>query len=306
MNFQHLRYMITIADCHSINKASKELHLKQQYLSAVTKMVEQQCGTTIFDRTNRGVQLTEDGAYLLDRFRQIISLYDEIVLGYNYPSYKENRDISTTISLYIPPGLSSRHIQLMTQNFYEIFPNVTVNIYELPKQEVLRFVQHEQEALGIIMTHDFDALQAKITDNIVAVPLCQYEVTAITSPDNTFADEKELSLNELFRKSLIFYAPLGIENSPFYHILQAYGQVDKNSIVSNSLLFLEMLKNNFYSLGRNNMPEDLPIKTIPLKEEPYIATTLLVNREHLNASSTLRAFANLLLTSNHQSPLDYA
>ena len=35
MNLQHLKYLVTIADCHSITKAAKTLFVSQPYLSKV-------------------------------------------------------------------------------------------------------------------------------------------------------------------------------------------------------------------------------------------------------------------------------
>ena len=35
MNLQQLKYLVTIADCHSITKASKKLFVSQPYLSKV-------------------------------------------------------------------------------------------------------------------------------------------------------------------------------------------------------------------------------------------------------------------------------
>lgn len=67
MNLQQLRYIVAIADCHSITKASKKLFVSQPYLSKVVSNFETRVNKQIFIRYNNGLELTTYGqkVYLL-------------------------------------------------------------------------------------------------------------------------------------------------------------------------------------------------------------------------------------------------
>ena len=67
MNLQQLKYLVTIADCHSISKASKALFVSQPYLSKVVSDFETKINKQLFVRYNNGLELTSDGhkVYLL-------------------------------------------------------------------------------------------------------------------------------------------------------------------------------------------------------------------------------------------------
>ncbi len=67
MNLQQLKYLVTIADCHSITKASKALFVSQPYLSKVVSDFETKINKQLFVRYNNGLELTSDGhkVYLL-------------------------------------------------------------------------------------------------------------------------------------------------------------------------------------------------------------------------------------------------
>lgn len=67
MNLQQLKYLVTIADCHSITKASKALFVSQPYLSKVVSDFETKIQKQLFVRYNSGLELTSDGhkVYLL-------------------------------------------------------------------------------------------------------------------------------------------------------------------------------------------------------------------------------------------------
>ena len=47
MNFSHLEYAMTVAECRSINKAAQRLLVSQPYLSGVLKNLEEELGLSL-------------------------------------------------------------------------------------------------------------------------------------------------------------------------------------------------------------------------------------------------------------------
>lgn len=64
MDTYRLKYFLAIADEGSINRAATVLGIAQPALSRQLRLLEQELGVTLFQRTARGVQLTEDGEQL--------------------------------------------------------------------------------------------------------------------------------------------------------------------------------------------------------------------------------------------------
>ena len=73
MNTDYFKYLLTVADCHSIRQAAEVLHMKQQNLSTIIKNVEQYYGITIFERSNKGVHPTADGEFFLSEARSVVN-----------------------------------------------------------------------------------------------------------------------------------------------------------------------------------------------------------------------------------------
>lgn len=61
MNFNQLKYFNTVAEQGSVSKAAELLHISQPSLSAAIKELEEEFGTTLFNRHYRGVALTREG-----------------------------------------------------------------------------------------------------------------------------------------------------------------------------------------------------------------------------------------------------
>jgi len=72
MTLQQLKYIITIAETGSITTAAQRLFIAQPSLSKSVAELEKEMGITIFNRSNRGVYLSEDGTKFLSYARQIV------------------------------------------------------------------------------------------------------------------------------------------------------------------------------------------------------------------------------------------
>ena len=72
MELRQLEYFCAIADAGSINEAARRLHLSQPPLSYQLRQLEEELKVTLFQRTRRGVELTEAGRLLYDRASDLL------------------------------------------------------------------------------------------------------------------------------------------------------------------------------------------------------------------------------------------
>ena len=71
MTLQQLRYVITISETGSLNKAAELLYVAQPSLTGAVKELERELGITIFHRSGRGVSLTNEGLEFITYARQV-------------------------------------------------------------------------------------------------------------------------------------------------------------------------------------------------------------------------------------------
>lgn len=78
MTLQQLKYVIAIANNHSINKAASELSIKQPSISSSVKELEEELGIKIFARSSKGITVTQEGEGFLTYAKAMMAEYRKI------------------------------------------------------------------------------------------------------------------------------------------------------------------------------------------------------------------------------------
>jgi DNA-binding transcriptional LysR family regulator len=77
MELRHLRYFVAVAEELNIGRAAERLHMSQPPLTRQISQLEREVGAALFNRSNRGVELTNAGRVLLDDARRMLHLADQ-------------------------------------------------------------------------------------------------------------------------------------------------------------------------------------------------------------------------------------
>ena len=108
MDFRTLRTLIAIADYRTFAAASRVLGLTQSAVSLQMKALETELGRVLFDRTHRPPSLSADGRALVDRAREIVTLYDQLQVSFRpeaIPSRLSIGAVPTTLTGVLPAAL---------------------------------------------------------------------------------------------------------------------------------------------------------------------------------------------------------
>ena len=76
MNTEYLREFLVLAQAGSFNRAAEVLYISQPVLSRHVQEMEKELGTQLFNRTSRGITLTESGRYLSRQLPKLLESCD--------------------------------------------------------------------------------------------------------------------------------------------------------------------------------------------------------------------------------------
>lgn len=150
MTLQQLNYVIKISETNSFNKAAEELYISQPSLTVAVKELEKELGITIFNRSGRGVTLTNDGTEFLLYARQLYNQYDIIK-----EKYGEGGNLKKKF------GVSTQHYSFAVKAFVEMVKDFDLNefefaIRETKTREVIEDVNTMRSEIGILYLNDFN------------------------------------------------------------------------------------------------------------------------------------------------------
>lgn len=122
MNILHVKYAVEVAKCGSINKAAEALLMNQPNLSRAIKELEASVGIQIFERSAKGMELTEDGEAFLNRAVKILNQVDEIENMFKNSSAKKQRfSVSVPRASYIAEAMANFSLALKKETNAEIY-----------------------------------------------------------------------------------------------------------------------------------------------------------------------------------------
>lgn len=194
MTLTQLMYAVKIADTKSMNKAAMELFVSQPALSGAIHDLEEEIGSDIFIRTNRGIVVTAQGEEFLSYARQMVELHEIIE-----ERFIEHKEVRKKFSV------SMQHYSFAVEAFIELGNRFSMNEYELAVHEtktweVIDNVKNHRSEIGILYTNEFNqaVLKKIFTENdLEFIPLFQCGISVYLSASHPLAKHSEIEFNEL-------------------------------------------------------------------------------------------------------------
>ena len=192
MNFNRFRIFYSVAKKNSVTLAAKELLLTQPAVSIQIHLLEEDYGVKFFNRSGKGIKLTEEGELLLSYAEKIFNLSDEVDEALRQITSLERGKLkigsSMTIGAYYLPQL------------FEIFklqyPNIVIQMDTGNSHEVIRRILSFQNDLGFIGTDYSDKY-------LVKIPFIIERLVLIAPPDHELTHKRVISFKDLNGQKMI-------------------------------------------------------------------------------------------------------
>ena len=194
MTLQQLKYAIEIANCGSINIAAKKLFIAQPSLSNAIRELETELNISIFQRTNRGISISVDGAEFLGYARQVVEQTELL----------EKRYFNTKPSAQ-QFSVSTQHYAFSVNAFVNLIKEYGNDEYEFSLKETKTYeiiddVKNLRSEIGILYLNEFNS---KILNKLFKENNLKFTKLFVAKPhvfisiNNPLSKQKRVTIEDL-------------------------------------------------------------------------------------------------------------
>ena len=264
MTIQQLRYVLEIAKTGSFSEAAKQLFVAQSSLSVSVKALERELNIKIFERSNNGVFLTDEGSEFVKYASSVVDSEDFITMRY--------RDRRATNKLHI----ATQHYDFIADIFGNFVKNQTSEGYsfslkEIETHSVVQEVETGKSDIGIIAIKegDFDIMKRYLEKRgLTFSPMLKALPHVFVRREHPLAKNGRLSYAELQKYPYVSYEQ-GEHNSSYFteEMLDSLSSEKHIEISDRATLMNLLLITDAYTVGTGIMPSALnkgDIVSVPL------------------------------------------
>ena len=147
VNLELYRVFYTVAKRGSLTKAAEELYISQPAVSQAIKQLENQLGGQLFNRTHKGMELSETGGkQIFEMVEKALKLFDEAE-----SKYTELKDKATGVVRICASDTVSTHFLLpYLKEYHEKYPDVNLVLQNGTSSETIEHLKAGKGDLGFV------------------------------------------------------------------------------------------------------------------------------------------------------------
>ena len=278
MDLGQLEAFVQVANQKSFSRAAEALFLTQPSVTARIQALERDLGERLFERSGRGVRLTEVGVCFLPHAERVLQALhegrDAIEALRNLQSGSLILASATTVSTYILPGV--------LKTFRQRFPRVEVSVRTGRSEQVLQMLLADEAQVGLV--------RAVYHQDIETKGLIEDELVLIANSNDELAHLGTISVEQLGDHPFIFFD----RNSSYYSLAQ--GLFRQHGVVPRIQMELDSME-----ATKKMVEEGLGIALVPrIAVERELAAGSLIEIELAGMRNPTRQIA---LISRRSRPL---
>ncbi len=289
MNINQIIYFIEIADTGSFNKASKNLYVSQPNLSKAIASLESEFDISLFNRSNQGIMLTDEGKQFLIYAKYMIRNYND--LKRISTASVDNTRFKLKVSVDIVFAFSEIIADIYNSDCYG---SIIIDMREFDRGQVILDVADRISEIGFISINKCEKnnwLALIKEENLEYNQIRKSKVCVYVSSKSNLYNNKSITASELNGKLFMHYVTklsMPYLNQADKKLMKLFtqnkiiGLSDRESIVS-----LLKTTDSFILAPENTYFKREDIKCIPLNilDEEFSLGWIKKKKESLSPES---------------------
>lgn len=271
MTLQQLKYIVTVAETGNITEAAKRLFISQPSLTNAIRELEKEMQITIFNRTNKGVVVSNAGETFLSYARQVLEQVG--LMEEKFLNVKEQRPHFS---------VSCQHYSFAVNAFVDVIQKFDANQYdftlrETQTYEIIEDVSRLKSEIGILYV---SSKNEEIILKLIKQNDLQFDELFMAKPHvfisskHPLADKEEITLEDLDEYPYLSFEQ-GEYNS-FYFAEEILSTLDRKKNIKvrdRATLFNLVIGLNGYTVSSGVISKELNGENIiakPLAVDEYM------------------------------------
>lgn len=178
ISYDYYRIFYNVAKYKSFTRAAEVMYSNQPNLTRAIKTLERQLGCTLFERTNKGVRLTDDGKEL---YEHISVAFEHIQAGEEAVSAKHSMDYGIVSVGATEIALRCCLLPILGR-YHQLHPGVRIKILNVSTPQALRMTENKLVDIAIVTTpaEIGGKLTATELSVLQEVPVCNKNLAIIS------------------------------------------------------------------------------------------------------------------------------
>jgi len=199
MNLTQLEFFVSVSELHSFTKAAEKHFVSQTAVTQQIQKLEELLQTTLFDRSKRPVQLTNEGMIFLLEAKAILERMYGAMAKMAVAANTENG----ILRIGYVKGYERSALSDLLREYRRGHPNVLLSCHRQNSTQLVKALVEGE--LDLIFTWEFDP--ALVNTRISCRKVGEYDLEAVLYPTHPFVSRTSLRREDLCNEKLLYLSP---------------------------------------------------------------------------------------------------
>lgn len=213
MEYKHIEYFVEACNQRNFSKAARCLYISQQALSRCIGNLEKELECILFKRTVKGIELTDEGKYLYDKFRPVVQSFNDAAV--QSAAHLKKRPVR--LPFCCAQGIIRNISPELLIAFSEQHPNIALEMYELSDKLCDEYILKDARHFGLVLSREWTSQLKYRCIGVKSEP--SY---LLVHEDHPFASRKSVSLEMLKDQRVLTLDKSSYQLEHLNHVLSKY------------------------------------------------------------------------------------
>ena len=192
MELRQLEYFQMASGLKNITRAAERLRVSQPNITVAIKKLEAELGIQLFDRSQKQLALTPEGAVFLNRIELALRNIQDAVLEVN--DYKQLQ--KGTIKIGIPSMIGAYLFPKIFSSFQKQYSHLDIYLYEEGSMAIRELIERDELDFGIVII-------SNAAQSLQLLPMSTSQIAACVPENHPLAAKKSIGIQDLTDADLI-------------------------------------------------------------------------------------------------------